>query len=197
MLHKLEVKQLKSGIGSPVDLEVASGECVVIDGPSGSGKSRLLRALADLDDCNGSVTLNKQSRVSLPATEWRRDVGLLAAEPVWWDETVAAHFVPDEAQMAQLNLCSDLLNRPIKLLSSGERQRFALLRALAVKPKILLLDEPTSQLDRGNTLAVEQLLTDLLDRQEIGLVWVSHDPEQRGRLAARSVMLALAGGAND
>lgn len=153
----------------------------------------MLRAIADMDEYSGSVCLDQCLSQDWRPNEWRAAVGLMPAEPVWWADTVADHFLPNTQQLGALHLSKALLTRPITQLSSGERQRFALLRALHIEPKFLLLDEPTSQLDKVSTLAVESLLKALLEQQRVGLVWVSHDAEQRGRLAARSASLSLAG----
>lgn len=190
MLHTLELKQLRVASAEPVDLRLASGECLMIEGPSGSGKSRLLRAIADLDPSDGLMLLNQNPLENYPATEWRSAVGLLAAEPVWWAETVAEHFLPNVEQASQIGLSQELFTRPIKQLSSGERQRFALLRALDVEPQFLLLDEPTSQLDEQSTLSVEALLQGLMAEEKLGLIWVSHDSAQRSRQAGRLLSLA-------
>lgn len=191
MLHILELKQLQVGTAPPLNLAVKSGECLVIDGPSGSGKSRLLRAIADLDQSLGLKTLNSISSNDIPPNEWRQKVGLLAAEPVWWAETVADHFAADWQHAERIGIAPALFGQPIQQLSSGERQRMALLRAINAEPQILLLDEPTSQLDERNTLLVEALLTELLDRKTVGIIWVSHDEAQRSRLAGRSLRLSL------
>ncbi|MFT5063426.1 MAG: putative ABC transport system ATP-binding protein [Gammaproteobacteria bacterium] len=193
MLHILEVKKLQVGLAPAIDIAVRSGECLVVDGPSGSGKSRLLRAIADLDDVGGAKTLDQRRCESFAASDWRGKVGTLPAEPVWWGETVGDHFQSNLKLAEEIGIAEPLFNRPIKQLSSGERQRMALLRALSVNPHFLLLDEPTSQLDECNTLLVESLLVGLLDQKALGLIWVSHDASQRRRLAARSLSLSLAG----
>jgi ABC-type iron transport system FetAB ATPase subunit len=193
VLHILELKQLRVGAASAIDMAIHSGECLLVDGPSGSGKSRLLRAIADLDISEGEKALNQQASEQIAADQWRKKVGFLAAEPLWWAETVAEHFDPDYELGEQIGIEKILFSRPLKQLSSGERQRMALLRALSVAPQFLLLDEPTSQLDENNTKLVESLLVDLLDRKTLGLIWVSHDRDQRSRLAARSLSLSLEG----
>jgi ABC-type iron transport system FetAB ATPase subunit len=70
-------------------------------------------------------------------------------------------------------------------MSSGERQRLALVRALSGHPGVLLLDEPTANLDTENRERVERLIADYQQRQGALALWVTHDPEQRLRVAAR------------
>lgn len=86
-LHQLRPRRL-----APVDLNIAAGGLVFMSGPSGSGKSLLLRAVADLDPNDGDALVGDLARSSLSAPEWRRRVGLLPAESGWWGETVGAHF---------------------------------------------------------------------------------------------------------
>jgi len=76
-----------------VTFEVRRGACVAIVGASGSGKSLLLRAITDLDVSEGTICLDGVDRESISATEWRARVGYLAADPGWWGDTVAEHFL--------------------------------------------------------------------------------------------------------
>ena len=75
---------------APFDLTIEAGECVALTGASGSGKTLVLRALADLDPGAGEVTLDGHSRTAIAAPDWRRRVVYLAAEPGWWADRVAA-----------------------------------------------------------------------------------------------------------
>ena len=75
-------------------------------------------------------------------------------------------------------------------LSSGERQRLALLRVLANRPPVLLLDEPTANLDEATTARVEALLKDYRTLHGAGVLWVSHDPQQLRRVADRHLRIA-------
>jgi phosphate-transporting ATPase len=170
---------------APVSLTVETGQCLGLRGASGSGKTRLLRAIADLDPCEGRLWLDGRERHQLSGPAWRAQVGYLPAEPGWWAHTVAEHFAcwPDQAaNLAALNLPAGLGDAPISRLSTGERQRLALLRALARQPRALLLDEPTAGLDVENVAAVEALLASHR-RQGLTMIWVSHDPAQLARVA--------------
>lgn len=76
----------------------------------------------------------------------------------------------------------------VQRLSTGERQRLALVRALVLHPRVLLLDEPTSGLDSETTKAVEQVIGECL-KTGIGVLWVTHDPAQARRMAERCLFL--------
>ena len=73
--------------------DLDAGECVAMRGASGSGKTQLLRAVADLDPNEGTVLLDGTPRGSVPAPAWRRLVAYVPAEPGWWADTVGGHFV--------------------------------------------------------------------------------------------------------
>src|ERR1700712_5010291 len=88
---QLHVQGLVSAYAGPFNLTLGRGECVAVIGRSGSGKSVLLRLIADLDPHDGDVTLEGRSRNAAPAPQWRRQVIYQAAEPAWWAPTVAAH----------------------------------------------------------------------------------------------------------
>jgi putative ABC transport system ATP-binding protein len=171
----------------PVDLALAPGERVFLSGPSGSGKSLLLRAVADLDPHPGEVWLDGVRRSQVPAPEWRRRVGLLPAESHWWANLVGEH-LPAAAcpLLADLGFGPETLDWTVSRLSTGERQRLALVRALAYRPEALLLDEATANLDPPNRERVETLVETYRVEHAAAVLWVSHDPEQRARLSGPS-----------
>jgi putative ABC transport system ATP-binding protein len=167
------------------DLNIAAGSCATLSGPSGSGKTLLLRAIADLDEAEGEVWLNGRPRSGMTGPEWRRRVNYLAAESHWWAKHVREHAAgwqtPD---LVALGFTPEVLDWEVQRLSSGERQRLALARALAHAPEALLLDEPTANLDQANTERVEGLVADWRNRSGGSVLWVSHDPAQRARVAS-------------
>jgi ABC-type sulfate/molybdate transport systems ATPase subunit len=176
----------------PLSFELAAGECLAIEGPSGSGKTRLLRAIADLDPAEGYVFLEGMERHEIAGPQWRRRVRFATAEPTWWKPTVRGHFslaAKLDRVLSALALDPALLDRPIEELSTGERQRFALVRAIADEPSVLLLDEPTSALDTQVTALAEELIKfQMLAGRTV--ILVSHDAAQIGRLAHARLLLA-------
>jgi putative ABC transport system ATP-binding protein len=182
----LLVKDLRSAFAGPFELNLGTGACAAITGPSGSGKSLFLRMIADLDPNEGKVWLNGRERASMPAPQWRKQATYLSAESGWWADRMIEHFDVNRrsevaALAARLGLRADLLDAPIAQLSTGEKQRFSLVRALLPSPPVLLLDEPTGPLDEDSVVAVEALLQ---ERMATGtsVLLVTHDPNQAERL---------------
>ncbi len=175
----------------PLDFSVAAGECVCLSGASGAGKSLLMRALADMEPHLGRVSLDGVACDGIAPTQWRRNVALLTAESAWWHDRVGEHFSRiDESLLAELGFDKQMMSAEVYGLSTGERQRLALLRLLAGRPRVLLLDEPTASLDPQNTERVERLLTRYREERDAGVLWVSHDPLQVRRVAHRHWRLA-------
>lgn len=175
------------GLG-PIDLTVAAGECVCLSGPSGAGKTRLLRAIADLDPHTGVVSLDGVAAARMAPPEWRRSVALLPADSRWWDERVADHFPRGiQLDLEPVGLPQAALHWNIERLSSGERQRLALLRVLANQPRVLLLDEPTANLDAQNSERIETLIAAYRSACSAAVIWVSHDAQQIARVADRTL----------
>ncbi len=168
----------------PVSLKLPASAIGVLTGPSGAGKSLFARAVVDLDPNAGEVWWKGQARSAMPAPQWRRLVGYVPAESGWWAARVGDHFAAPEAmrpQLAAVGLPEEAMDWPVSRLSTGERQRLALLRALEAAPEVLILDEPTSALDAETARKVEALL---LERRRAGLTLmiITHDPAQAGRL---------------
>ena len=191
MTPRLRTEGLRSTLAGPFDLALAPGACVAVTGPSGSGKSLLLRMIADLDPNEGHVWLDGQERGEFTAPDWRRRVAYAAAEPGWWSELVAPHF-PDlaaaTALAARLGVDAALLGGPVIRLSTGERQRLALVRTLLADPPVLLLDEPTGALDTASVALVEALLRERL-AAGTAILLVTHDPALAARLGQRHFVM--------
>ncbi|MCK2183563.1 ABC transporter ATP-binding protein [Halomonas getboli] len=186
----LRLEGLAVGELQDVALTVAAGEVLCLSGVSGSGKSRLLRAVADLDPHEGEAWLGATARASLAGHEWRRRVRLVPAESRWWAERVGDHFPSAEvAGLAALGFESATLDWPVERLSSGERQRLALLRAVTPAPAALLLDEPTANLDAETARRVEDWLCARIREAGWPTIWVAHDIAQIARVADRHLRL--------
>ena len=183
-LHQLLIAPLKA-----VSAQVRNNDRVLITGPSGIGKTRLLRALADLDPHGGYCSLRNQPANSFRPEAWRRRIVYVPAESVWWGLKVGDHLSPvstasDATQLRQvttrirqLGLPDDILGWTVDRLSSGQKQRLALVRALAVEPDVLLLDEPTANLDADAASQVISLLLNFLAHNRLcdrALLFVSH-----------------------
>jgi len=187
----LRIEALRRGRFGPYSLVLLPGSCCVVSGPSGAGKSVFLRMIADLDPNEGRVSLGRIAREDTPAPQWRRLVTYVAAESGWWADRVGEHFEsPAEAApwTEALGLPAGVFDWPVARLSTGERQRLALARAIAQQPRVLLLDEPTSALDAEAAAAVERIFARLLAGGSI-LVVVSHQPERLARLATATLRI--------
>ena len=181
----LKVEQLQFLDWHALSFDVNSGHCLGLMGRSGSGKTLLLRAIADLDINEGKVSLDGLFRDDVSGPEWRKKVGLLTSESKWWHETVGQHF-----KSSALNLLSDLgfpgesvLSWKISRLSSGEKQRLALARLLSRSPGALLLDEPTANLDSDSVSLVENVIHKYRKERSVPVIWVAHDELQLNRVS--------------
>jgi putative ABC transport system ATP-binding protein len=187
----LSIRDLGTNLLKPTSFSMSTGECVAIRGPSGGGKTLLLRAIADLDPNEGTVCLEGRNRATISGPEWRRLVGYVPAEPGWWAETVGNHFAEWKAAAAfleRLGFSDETKTWRISRLSTGERLRLALIRALIMRPKVVLLDEPTAALDAASATAVEALMSSRM-RAGLGVLWVTHDPAQARRMAHRQLLV--------
>lgn len=182
----LLIEDLDCGSVRGVNLALAAGECVCLAGVSGSGKTRLLRAIADLDEHRGTVRLHGEDRYSFSPSQWRRRVMLVPAESHWWADTVGTHLngSPD-ADLEALGLAPEVRGWSVRRLSSGERQRLGLVRAAVLEPAVMLLDEPTANLDAAATQRVERWLAERRRQHGTAMLWVTHDAAQALRVAQR------------
>lgn len=187
----LDATQLQCFDTGPVSLSVTGGQCLAVAGRSGSGKSILLRMIADLVPHSGQCRLDGVPASAIPAPLWRSQVRYAASEPGWWAPTIGEHFRDPAAladRAAQLGLPKDAITAPPERLSTGERQRFAFLRAIEERPKVLLLDEPSSALDLQATLALEGMVRALM-QDGLAVILVSHDADQITRLAGSTLTI--------
>lgn len=191
----LEIINLQNHIFGPVTVDIEAGQSVIVRGVSGSGKTRFMRAVADLDEAKGSIFLNAQDRRDLQGHEWRKRVRFVAADSSWWFETVEEHF-PKEFElrdaMSKLGLKPELIKSEVTKLSTGERQRLAFLRAIADEPQVLLLDEPTSALDEEAANKLETMIEELKEKGTIVLI-ASHNAAQVERFGPKEILFDKSG----
>ena len=155
-MTSLATKVAIAGRLSPTDATVEPGQLVAVIGPNGGGKTSLLRAMARTEDAGGSVSVDGHDLDAASEAERRQLVAFMPAsrEAPWpiraMDFIALGLGAPDDARIAELIEALELerlAHRPIDRLSTGERARVMLARALAGKARLLLLDEPLSNLD--------------------------------------------------
>ena len=183
-LEDLKIPDLES-----INLTIATGECVGLSGESGSGKTRLLRAIADMDE-HGQVYQEDVAQDQVRAHEWRRRVMLLPAESLWWLDTVGEHFSGHVEHIDVLGFKPEVMNWNISRCSSGEKQRLSILRMLSNCPRVLLLDEPTANLDADNVERVEDMIRKYLAKYSASAIWVGHDVDQLKRISQHQYHLS-------
>ncbi len=182
---------------------VARGEIVALTGPSGCGKSTLLRAIAGLEPLDGGAVLwEGEDLVRVPPH--RRGFGLMFQDGQLFGHLSVAGNVayglrarrvprPERsARVAELLALVGLPDsgaRPVAELSGGERQRVALARSLAPGPRLLLLDEPLSALDRGLRERLASELAELLRAAGTTAILVTHDEEEARVIADRRIAM--------
>lgn len=181
-----------------VDLVVPGRGVTVLLGPSGSGKTSLLRLLNRLEAPSaGVVRFHGRDIAALDPLRLRRRVGMVFQRPTPFPGSVRDNLrvaAPDASELtlsgllARAGLAASFLDRRADDLSGGEAQRMCIARALAATPEVLLLDEPTSSLDRAVTAVVERSALRLAS-EGVPLVWVTHDLAQAERVADRVVRL--------
>jgi putative ABC transport system ATP-binding protein len=185
-----------------VTFEVQTGEVLAIVGPSGSGKSSLLRLLNRLDEpTSGTVYVEATDYRQIAPRDLRRKLGMVNQRPYLFPGTVEQNlrFGPSQRGeplsqdsidqlLARVGL-KGYASRNIANLSGGEAQRVSVARTLANSPLALLLDEPTSALDETSKLEVEALIAKIVRDQGLTCVLVTHDTAQAARLAERVLVL--------
>ena len=206
-MTSIELKSVTKKFGhqpalKDVNANIDSGEKIAILGPSGSGKSTLLRIIAGLElATSGTIYLN-----GLEATDiqpHQRSIGMLFQRDSLYphlsvEENI--HFAKPKDSKAQQWMehfeelvswmeLSPLLKRMPQQLSGGEQQRVALARALVRRPKILLLDEPLSHLDRRLSRLVQNLILAAQRRYAITMLYVTHDLDDALSFADRVIVL--------
>ena len=188
----------------PATLDIARGETLVLLGPSGCGKTTMLRIIAGLEvpDSGGRVLFDGKDMTAVPIE--RRNVGMVfQSYALFPNMTVSDNIgyglkirgIPGKeraarvAELVALTNISGLENRRIDQLSGGQRQRVALARAVAIRPGILLLDEPLTALDAALRDRLRGELNRLLRALGITTIYVTHDQSEAMELGDRVVVM--------
>lgn len=187
----------------PVSVHVADGEWVGLIGPNGSGKSTMLKAALGLVECRGTVRLSNGHRRPGLDIAWMPQNPTMPSQMGVGDYVMlgrAPHigYLGSEGRLdreavggaiAKLDL-PELERRPLGTLSGGEAQRAVLARALAQEAPVLLLDEPTANLDVGHAIEVLEVIDGLRRSEGLTVVTAIHDLTLAGRFCSRLVLLA-------
>ena len=188
----------------PLDLQVAGGETLVLLGPSGCGKTTLLRLIAGLErpDVGACIRFNDEDVTALPIE--KRNVGMVFQSYALFPNMTVRENVAyglrvrriDEAdiqrrtdEMLEMMHIAELGQRDITQLSGGQRQRVALARAIAVRPRVLLLDEPLTALDALLRERLRVEIDSLLRRLNTTAIYVTHDQAEAMALGDRIVVM--------
>ena len=191
---------------SNINLQIEKGEVFALIGPTGAGKTTLLRLL-DLIDTPSSgkiyfdgVDSAQSARLRL---EMRRRMAFVLQKPMVFNMSVYDNVasalrwrgVGKSKLRERVNSVLEVVglsaerNRDARTLSGGEAQRVAIARAIAIEPEVLLLDEPTANLDPISTSRIEELLANIFHRYDTTIIMATHDMSQGQRLAGRIIVL--------
>ena len=171
----------------PTDLQCMRGEMTAIIGPNGAGKTSLLRALAGVEPSGGRVIISGEDVMSAPPPRRMRLLSFLPATrslvwPISARDVIALGLPRPDAvrteELIELLELGPLAHRPVNSLSTGERSRVLLARALAARPRVLLLDEPLSNLDPYWVLTTLRILRNAVSGGDCAALASLHNLEQ-------------------
>ncbi|MCH8238648.1 MAG: ABC transporter ATP-binding protein [Proteobacteria bacterium] len=202
-IDKLSLSFGQTQVLKDVTLEIRPGELFTFLGPSGSGKSTLLRAIAGFGpEPGGRILVGGADITHLPP--WRRNVGMVFQSYALWphmsvrknvsfgleEQKVPASEIHTRTEAA-LNLVGllDLAERRPSQLSGGQQQRVALARTIVVEPRVLLLDEPLSNLDANLRVQMRREILELQRKLGLTTIFVTHDQEEANTISDRIAVL--------
>lgn len=174
-----------------ITISIDSGDYISVVGPSGSGKSTFLKLCCHLiSPTKGTIKYKNECIMEHNPMDLRKTIAYCFQTPYLFGKTVMDNIsfpysirgIKTDLKRAEelfklFKLDKEYLNKDIKNMSGGEKQRIGLIRTLLFKPEILLLDEATSALDIDNTLNVEKVIK-ALNQSGTTIIWVTHNPEQ-------------------
>lgn len=186
-----------------VDLIIKQGEFFAFLGPSGSGKSTLLRAIAGFGPTpTGRILIQGRDIADLPP--WKRDVGMVFQSYALWPHMTVRKNVAfgleerglpkpeiNERVEKALDMVGlvELADRRPSQLSGGQQQRIALARTIVIEPKVLLLDEPLSNLDANLRIQMRRDIRELQQKLQLTTIFVTHDQEEANTTSDRMAVL--------
>ena len=201
-MPSIKLKNISKNICQNVNLEIADKELLVLLGPNGAGKTTLLNVIAGLTDYQGLVLFDDTPMDKVEAS--KRGVGYLFQDLVLFPHLdVASNIafslrVRNELpykietrvqELLEMMKIRHLASRYPAYLSGGEKQRIALARALALSPRVLLLDEPLSSLDRQSSKYLRNELRQLQKKLGITTIYVTHDLQEAEEMADRIAVI--------
>ena len=186
-----------------IDLRIDAGELFTFLGPSGSGKSTLLRCVAGFGPRpRGRILIGEHDVTHLPP--WRRNVGMVFQSYALWphmtvyrnvafgleERRVSSTEIPKRVKAAlEMVGLGELADRRPSQLSGGQQQRVALARTIIVEPRVLLLDEPLSNLDANLRIQMRREILDLQRKLKLTTIFVTHDQEEANTISDRIAVL--------
>jgi phosphate transport system ATP-binding protein len=209
--EKIEIRNLDVYYGSTqalfdINIDIPQKRITALIGPSGCGKSTFLRCINRMNDeiesarVEGQVLLDGENIYDLDVVELRQRVGLVFQKPNPFPQSIRNNIIMGPRSLGNLrrdeqdeivvqylkrvNLWDEIegdFTKPARSLSLGQQQRLCIARTLAVRPDVILMDEPCSALDPIATLRIEDLMRDL--RAEYTIVIVTHNMLQAGRVS--------------
>lgn len=213
-IHKLNLYYGSNQVLKDIDLNIAEHKVTALIGPSGCGKSTLLRTLNRMNDLipgvriEGSVLLDGEDiyHPEVDVVNLRKRVGMVFQRPSPFPKSIFEniaygprhHGVRDKAELTEIvewslneaalwDEVKDNIHKSALQLSGGQQQRLCIARALAVKPDVLLMDEPCSALDPISTARVEDLIYEL--KKDYTIVVVTHNMQQAARISEYTAFL--------
>ncbi len=196
-------KGLEQVILDDVNLDIYKNQALCLIGPTGSGKTSILRIINLIDKPDSGTIYYKSQKVNFNDIKFRRNIAMVFQKPIVLRGTVFDNmYFGLKIRGYSEEDCVDEINKYLKLvnldgysdhnagkLSGGETQKLALARALILKPKILLLDEPTANLDPNSKSEIENIIEDIKNNSDITIILATHDLIQGHRLCDKLAII--------